>query len=66
MSSTKTVKDLEKYPNEWVAIDEKENRVVGHGKTLEEADLDAKAKGFKEVVFMLVPDPSSHYVLRFS
>ena len=66
MAAEKTIKNLEKYPNEWVAIDGKENRVVGHGKTLEEADLDRKAKGFKEVVFMLVPDPFSHYVLRFS
>jgi len=63
MSTTKTVKDLEKYPNEWVAIDEKENRVVGHGKTLHEARVDAETKGFKEVVFMLVPDPTFRYIL---
>jgi hypothetical protein len=57
------VKDLEKYPNEWVAIYEKEHRVVGHGKTLHEARVDAETKGFREVVFMLVPDPTFRYIL---
>ena len=57
------IKDLEKYPNEWVAIYEKEHRVVGHGKTLHEAAQDAEAHGFEQVVFMLVPDPSMRYIL---
>lgn len=61
--ATVTIKDLEKYPNEWVAIYEKEHRVVGHGKTLHEASLDAKTKGFEQVVFMLVPDPTFRYIL---
>ena len=61
--TTTTIKDIEKYPNEWVAIDEGNHKVVGHGKTLREAALDAKSKGYEKVVFMLMPDPSSHYVL---
>ena len=60
---TKTIQDLEKYPNEWTAIYEKEHRVVGHGKTLHEARVDAESKGFRKVVFMLVPDPTFHYIL---
>ena len=63
MQAVKLIKDLEKYPNEWVAIDESKNRVISHGKTLREARLNAERKGNGKAVFMLVPDPTFRYVL---
>ena len=63
MGHVVSIQDLEKHPNEWVAIYEKEHRVVGHGKTLHEARVEAESKGFKKVVFMLVPDPTFRYIL---
>lgn len=56
-------KILEPYSNEWVALSEDEERVVGHGKTVKEAIEKAKAKGVNSPVVTKVPTEYGNYVL---
>jgi len=42
--------------NCWLALDEQETRVVGHGKTPEEAEKNAQQNGVEEPVLIWAPE----------
>ena len=61
------IKDLSKilkpYHNEWVALSDDEKKVVGRGKTLNEAIKRAKQKGIDFPIVTKVPKEYGNYVL---
>jgi len=48
----KPIKGLEKYANQWVALDKNKTKIVAHGKSLDEV---YKKVDSKKVSFMAVP-----------
>ena len=56
--------ELLKYVNQWVAILESEQRVVGSGPDAYEASEDAKRKGYLDVALMRVRDTGIRYAFR--
>ena len=54
-------KKLLPYENKWVALSEDQRRVLGSGKTLKEAEKQAKKKG-KRYIFLKVPPFNLSYV----
>jgi hypothetical protein len=56
-------KILKSYSNEWVALTEKRDRVISHGKDLEEVIEKANAKGEEHPVVTKVPKHYGNYVL---
>ena len=61
------IKDLSKilkpYHNEWVALSDDEKKVVGSGKTLNEAIKKARRKGIDAPIVTKVPKEYGNYVL---
>ena len=56
--------DLMKYENQWVAILEPEERIVGIGADAYEAQQDAERNGYSEVLLMRVRSADQHYALK--
>jgi hypothetical protein len=57
------VKDLSAVLNsapagEWVALSSDETRIVGHGKSMEEASISARAAGENDFTLIKVPLPN--------
>jgi hypothetical protein len=48
-------KQLEKYENKWVAIDESEEKIVGVGDDAFEATEDAERSGYQDTILFKVP-----------
>ena len=48
----KPIKGIEKYAEQWVALDKNKSRIVAHGKNLDEV---YKKVDRKKVIFMAVP-----------
>jgi hypothetical protein len=48
-------KEIQNYKGEWVALSLDESRVVGHGKTPEEATNEAKRAGEENATLIYVP-----------
>ena len=55
--------ELMKYENQWVAILELEERIVGAGVDAYEAQQDAERNGYSEVLLMRVRSADQHYAL---
>lgn len=55
-------KIYKKYKGLWVAFLDDEQTVVGSGKTLKEALLQAQKKGYKEPIMNRMPDTLAPYV----
>ena len=55
-------KIYKKYKGLWVAMLDDEQTVVGSGKTLKEALLKAKEKGYSDPIMNRMPDNLSPYV----
>lgn len=58
--------ELMKYENQWVAILESEERIVGTGVDAYEAQQDAERNGYSEVLLMRVRSADQHYALKIS
>jgi len=56
-------KILEAYSDEWIALSENEDRVVGSGKNINEAVKEAKKKGVDTPILTKVPKEYGNYVL---
>lgn len=56
--------ELMKYENQWVAILELEERIVGTGADAYEAQQDAERNGYSEVLLMRVRSADQHYALK--
>ena len=54
---------LKGYSDEWVALNEDQTKVVGHGKSLKEALLRAKKKGHNDPILTRVPRHYGAYIL---
>lgn len=48
----KPIKGLEKYANQWVALDKSKTKILAHGKDLKEV---SKKVDIEKVIFMAVP-----------
>ncbi|MFN0279197.1 MAG: DUF5678 domain-containing protein [Pyrinomonadaceae bacterium] len=60
--STKTLKQLNKYLNQWVALSEPGEEIVGAGKNVIEAEKDAKQKGYKGEITFFKVFPFDQYI----
>ena len=56
--------DLLKYVNQWVAILESEERIVGSGPDAFEAQQDAERNGYSEVLLMRVRATNVRYAFK--
>jgi hypothetical protein len=56
--------ELLKYENQWVAILEAEERIVGSGSDAYEAKQDAEKHGYSDVLIMRVRETDMHYAFR--
>ena len=56
--------ELLKYENQWVAILESEQRIVGSGPDAFEAKQDAENHGYSDVLLMRVRDTSVRYAFK--
>jgi len=54
--------ELMNYENQWVAILQKERRVVGSGTTAYDAKIDAEEKGYPETILFMVKPPGKYFV----
>lgn len=64
MNKSNDFTHLNKYHNEWVAINkDNENEVVGEGKTVQEALREAKSKGIINPILTKVPADYGTFVL---
>jgi len=54
MEKTTLQEELKKYEDQWVAILDTENRVVGSGPDASVARRDAKEKGYEDVILLRV------------
>lgn len=55
MDIAKLGKQLEKYEDKWIAIDESEGKIVGSGDNAFEATENAERKGYQETILFKVP-----------
>lgn len=58
--------ELLKYQNQWVAILEPEERIVGSGSDAYEAKQDAERNGYPEVFLMRVRATDVYYAFKVS
>ena len=56
--------ELLNYENQWVAILESEQRIVGSGPDAYEAKQDAESNGYSDVLLMRVRDTSVRYAFE--
>lgn len=63
MTVTKWKHLSEKYPNKWVALDEKTGKVVGAGKTPKIAYEQSQQKGVKVPLITKIPKEYGTYIL---
>ncbi len=56
--------ELLKYENQWVAILEDEERIVGSGSDAYEAKQDAERHGYSEVILMRVRATDVYYAFQ--
>ena len=56
--------ELLKYKNQWVAILESEERIVGSGADAYEAQQDAERHGYSEVLLMRVRATDVYYAFK--
>ena len=56
--------ELLKYENQWVAILESEERVVGSGSDAYEAQQDAERNGYPDVLLMRVRAADARYAFK--
>jgi hypothetical protein len=56
--------ELMKYENQWVAILEPEERIVGVGADAYEAQQDAERNGYTDVFLMRVRSADQYYALK--
>jgi hypothetical protein len=54
--------ELMKYENKWVAILQKERRVVGSGATAYDAKIEAEKNGYPETTLFMVQPPGRYRV----
>lgn len=54
--------DLEKYRGEWVALEPKTRRVLGHGPTLAVAERQAVERGVKRPLLMPVMQSEGFFI----
>ena len=47
-------KELQNYENKWVALSDKDYKVVGSGNSVKEARAEAQEKGITQVIFYKV------------
>jgi hypothetical protein len=66
MESSDISYQLLDYENEWVALLESGDKIVGHGNDAYEAKMDAERNGYPDVVLLRVRDSESHYCPAFS
>lgn len=60
--SNKTLEQLNNYQNQWVALSEPDEEIVGSGNDVIAARTDAENKGYKgEIIFFKV-FPFAHYI----
>jgi len=55
-------RQLEKYEDKWIAIDESEEKIVGVGETAVEATADAERNGYQETILFKVPSFESAFI----
>lgn len=55
-----------KYKGKWVALKDDEQTVIAAGKSLQEASRKAEKKGFKNPIFMNVPQKLTYFVGKIS
>jgi len=55
MDIAKLGKQLEKYEDKWIAIDESEEKIVGSGQNAFEATENAERNGYQETILFKVP-----------
>lgn len=56
------IKDLEKYSNQWVALDKDQTKVLSSGKTFQQVEKNvSQTAKVKDVVFMRVPPLDASY-----
>jgi hypothetical protein len=57
-----TLKQLNQYINKWVALSEPDERIVGSGNDVLEAQADAKKKGYRGELTFFKVFPFSQYI----
>jgi hypothetical protein len=62
MDIAKLGKQLEKYEDKWVAIDESEEKIVGSGENAFEATENAERNGYQETILFKVPSFDSAFI----
>lgn len=62
MDTAKLGKQLEKYEDQWIAIDESEERIVGIGDNAFEATANAERNGYPETILFKVPSFDASFV----
>jgi len=55
-------RQLEKYEDKWIAIDESEEKIVGVGENAVEATADAERNGYQETILFKVPSFESAFI----
>lgn len=62
MAAINWVNLYKRYKGLWVALKDDEKTVISSGKNLEEAANKAQKKGFKNPIFMQIPQKTSYFV----
>lgn len=62
MAATNWVNLYNKYKGLWVALKDDEKTVIASGKKLSEAADNAQKKGFKNPIFMQIPQKASYFI----
>jgi hypothetical protein len=55
-------REITKYEDKWVAIDESEEKIVGGGDNAFEATADAEQKGYPDTILFKVPSFDSAFI----
>lgn len=66
MVATDWTKIYKNYQGLWVALKDDEITVIASGKSLEETAGKAEKKGFKDPIFMQVPQKTTYFIGKIS
>ena len=55
-------RELPRYENKWIAIDESEQSIVGVGNSAIEANADAEQNGYRETILFKVPSFDAAFI----
>lgn len=62
MQATDWTKIYKKFQGLWVALKDDETTVIASGKSLEETSEKALKKGYKDPIFMQVPQKPAYFI----